>query len=337
MRSAVAILFLMLSLSGCSSDPSGGQPFALCGNGVVDPGEECDDGLHCVGGANAGASCLDSADCGGANCLPVDEDACLGTCRRNVCGDGFINPAAEECDGNRFGGLSCASFGLGDGQLVCTDACTIATSSCGAVFTPTPSVTPTFTPTVTTTPAGTNTPTPTWTPTPTATATATATATPPPLCGNGVIDEGETCDDGNRVDEDACPNTCFIAVCEPTEERLAVTVTFDAAATVSSMTVFLKYPDGNVGIPGVRNEPSVNQRVTGTPPGAFVARNDLDHGLRVVLSRAPEIPLGNLFTVSFDVCAEASDVTEDDFRCVVIDAVDPFSLPTAATCSAAID
>lgn len=336
LRQASLFFVVAAVTAACGSDPSG-QPFELCGNGVVDAGEECDDGLHCVSGPNAGASCIDAADCNGGNCQPVDEDACLGTCKFNRCGDGLINPAAEECDGNRFGGRSCATYQLGEGSLICSEECAIDTSSCGAAFTPTPTITFTATPTITPTPAGTNTPTPTFTATASATATATATPTPPPLCGNGVIDEGETCDDGNRIDEDECPNTCVIAACDPTEERLSVTVSFTAFSTVSSMTVFLKYPDGNVGIPGVRNEPSVNQRVAGTPAGAFVARNDLEHGLRVVLSRAPEIPRGKLFTVSFDVCEGVRDLSERDFACIVIDAVDPFSLPTEAACAASLD
>lgn len=32
-------------------------------------------------------------------------------------------------------------------------------------------------------------------------------------CGNGVLDAGETCDDGNRVDDDDCLSTCVPAVC----------------------------------------------------------------------------------------------------------------------------
>ncbi|MBI4980439.1 hypothetical protein HZC30_02675 [Candidatus Woesearchaeota archaeon] len=31
-----------------------------------------------------------------------------------------------------------------------------------------------------------------------------------PYCGNGVIDAGETCDDGNAVDEDGCSATCTV-------------------------------------------------------------------------------------------------------------------------------
>lgn len=35
--------------------------------------------------------------------------------------------------------------------------------------------------------------------------------TPPPLpCGNGVIDDGEDCDDGNGVEDDGCLSTCKI-------------------------------------------------------------------------------------------------------------------------------
>lgn len=32
-------------------------------------------------------------------------------------------------------------------------------------------------------------------------------------CGNGIIDLGEACDDGNRVDSDACTNACQVATC----------------------------------------------------------------------------------------------------------------------------
>jgi cysteine-rich repeat protein len=31
---------------------------------------------------------------------------------------------------------------------------------------------------------------------------------PPPQCGNGLVESGESCDDGNRADGDACPATC---------------------------------------------------------------------------------------------------------------------------------
>lgn len=32
----------------------------------------------------------------------------------------------------------------------------------------------------------------------------------PPMCGNGFVEEGEGCDDGNRVDDDGCSNVCTV-------------------------------------------------------------------------------------------------------------------------------
>ena len=35
----------------------------------------------------------------------------------------------------------------------------------------------------------------------------------PPLCGNGVVEQGEACDDGNMNNDDACSNKCTAATC----------------------------------------------------------------------------------------------------------------------------
>ena len=40
--------------------------------------------------------------------------------------------------------------------------------------------------------------------------------TPPAECGNGLVEGGEFCDDGNRVDADTCPATCAETVVEVT-------------------------------------------------------------------------------------------------------------------------
>lgn len=37
-----------------------------------------------------------------------------------------------------------------------------------------------------------------------------APATTPPLCGNGVLDRGEECDDGNTADGDGCSSLCIV-------------------------------------------------------------------------------------------------------------------------------
>ena len=81
-----------------------------------------------------------------------------------------------------------------------------------AAATQTPTQTPTRTPTATNTPTATFTPTNTATKTPTQTPTATATpvSTAPATCGNGVLNPGEQCDDGNAVSGDGCSATCQI-------------------------------------------------------------------------------------------------------------------------------
>jgi cysteine-rich repeat protein len=73
-----------------------------------------------------------------------------------------------------------------------------------------PTATPT--PPPVTPPPPTSTRTPTRTPTPTPTPTSTQTATPV-LCGNGVLDPGEPCDDGNHDDHDGCKNDCTLNTC----------------------------------------------------------------------------------------------------------------------------
>ena len=74
--------------------------------------------------------------------------------------------------------------------------------------TATPTNTPTQTPIDTATGTPTSTPTPTPTQTPTSTPTVTATATP--WCGNGIIETGEQCDDGNQTTHDGCEPDCTL-------------------------------------------------------------------------------------------------------------------------------
>jgi cysteine-rich repeat protein len=58
----------------------------LCGNGVVDPGEECDDGNL------------------------TNNDACLNSCMAATCGDGYLWIDVEQCDdGNTVGGDGCSA------------------------------------------------------------------------------------------------------------------------------------------------------------------------------------------------------------------------------------
>lgn len=77
----------------------------LCGNGIADPGEVCDDG-NIMSGDGCRADCLSTEFCGNS-LLDVGEECddggntvdCDSDCTRPVCGDLFTNAAAfEECD-----------------------------------------------------------------------------------------------------------------------------------------------------------------------------------------------------------------------------------------------
>jgi cysteine-rich repeat protein len=45
------------------------------------------------------------------------------------------------------------------------------------------------------------------------TASSSTTGGPGPVCGDGLVDVGEACDDGNDVDKDKCSNTCMFVPC----------------------------------------------------------------------------------------------------------------------------
>ena len=136
----LAIVFVVCGCGG--SNDNGG--FEHCGNGVLDSGEQCDDGNL------------------------IDTDACLSTCQFNVCGDGVINTGVEQCDRHQFGSATCATFGFAGGSLSCTEQCTIDTSGCSGTS-PEPTSTPAGTPVATASSAATpttNVATPSTAPTP---------------------------------------------------------------------------------------------------------------------------------------------------------------------------
>jgi cysteine-rich repeat protein len=68
----------------------------LCGDGIIQEEEQCDDGSHC----SDGTSCTSSEECmniGDWNCLPRDFDGCSFNCKLEGCGDGLLQ-IGEECD-----------------------------------------------------------------------------------------------------------------------------------------------------------------------------------------------------------------------------------------------
>ncbi len=187
----------------------------VCGDGVQDAGEECDDG-NLVDGDGCQSTCLnpvcgDGVQDAGEECDDgnlVDGDVCQSSCLNPVCGDGVQWMAGEECDdGNVVDGDGCQSTCLNpvcgdsvhrrpageecdDGNLVdgdgCQSTCPTWRSAATASWMPARSATTATRPTVTA-------------------ATRTASI---PVCGDGVLDAGEECDDGNLVDGDGCRNSC---------------------------------------------------------------------------------------------------------------------------------
>jgi len=89
---------------------------ALCGDGLLGPGEACDDANQVDGDACTNACALPSCGDGvlqdGEQCddgNADDTDACLATCVAASCGDGKVQADVEECD---------------DGNANDADACT---------------------------------------------------------------------------------------------------------------------------------------------------------------------------------------------------------------------
>ena len=136
--------------SSVSSGGSGGS--SLCGNGTVDPGEQCDDGNTIDGdGCNTDCrfSCVDpSADCAGdagecqrydcvAHVCTLDPDASQDgkACTKGVCHAGACEVSGTTCgNGVKEAGEDC-DFGAGNGpgtgcEKNCKFSCTTAPDSC---------------------------------------------------------------------------------------------------------------------------------------------------------------------------------------------------------------
>lgn len=119
-----------------SGESESGEAEAVCGNGTVEAGEDCDDGVET---ATCNANCTlaqcgdgivngplgEQCDAGGASAL------CDDNCTLAACGDGLANETAgEECDGDDLAGQSCQSLGFVVGSLACGAGCRYDVTAC---------------------------------------------------------------------------------------------------------------------------------------------------------------------------------------------------------------
>lgn len=157
-----------------------------------------------------------------------------------------------------------------------------------------------------------------------------------PQCGDGGLDVGETCDDGNADNFDDCPADCTINGCSTPGAGPVGTVNLQGVpggTNLSSVIVFVSYPDGDVRIPGTGADPSVSNALTPGNGTASITPNDLDYGIRMLVQDA-FLPLGNSpVSIQFDACNGAS-VTDSDFDCWVEEVFDDGAQPVpGVTCS----
>jgi cysteine-rich repeat protein len=162
------------------------------------------------------------------------------------------------------------------------------------------------------------------------------------VCGNGAVEPGETCDDGNTISGDSlgqpdlCPSNCVILACAPSGTMRAVDVRYSSPVSLIGMTVFLDYPDGVVQIPSTGSDPTVAGRYTNKSPGlaSFV---DRDYGLRASINGGSAWPTTRMFTVTFDDCQGASPPVAVNFRCNVLEATNTsFGSVPGVTCSVTV-
>lgn len=155
-----------------------------CGNGTLDPGEQCDD-LICDGG-----SCTQAPGC---------SDTCQlegSTAGGSTCGNGSVGDGEACDDGNRVNGDGCSSECLHEGSRVINALCGNGSYEAGetcenvAPYAPWPS--PFCNPT-------------------TCLKTGTTACGPGDTlcCGDGVVDPAEDCDDSNAASGDGCSNRCL--------------------------------------------------------------------------------------------------------------------------------
>lgn len=96
---------------------------SVCGNGVIDPGEECD-------GSDFGGATCDSEGYDGGS-LSCTDDCEIDTSLCTLCGNG-VREGDEQCDGLDLGGATCEDVGCDSGTPMCTFSCQLDYTFCSS-------------------------------------------------------------------------------------------------------------------------------------------------------------------------------------------------------------
>ncbi|MBU1241740.1 SUMF1/EgtB/PvdO family nonheme iron enzyme [Myxococcota bacterium] len=123
----LTLLAVCLMLVACDTKT---KSVDSCGDGFVDPGEECD------GSEMTATTCTELGYYEQIGLLQCTSDCTfdLAVCTGGRCGDGTIQTIhGEDCDGDELAGATCESRGYVGGTLGCTPDCTFDTSTCDSL------------------------------------------------------------------------------------------------------------------------------------------------------------------------------------------------------------
>jgi hypothetical protein len=102
----------------CRWDTSACQELSMCGDGVRDEGEQCDN----LDFGMPPLACVDLGFDGGTIGAECNEDCMVDTSGCTTCDNGVLEPP-EVCDVGQLGGQTCQTQGFAGGNLACNATC----------------------------------------------------------------------------------------------------------------------------------------------------------------------------------------------------------------------